>query len=110
MANRATRMSAAYCGAAAVLVLSGLLDLLQHSQISDKLQEIISFFALPVLVFVPGFVFVLGARIFPAEAPDVLIDSSGVGSSWNVIVRMFCWMSGGIIAGTLYQLLQRVWL
>ncbi len=103
-------MSAAYCGAATTLALSGLLGLLEHSQISVKLQYIILFFALPVLVFGPGFVFVLGARFFPAEAPEVLIDISGVGSNRHVMVRMFCWLAGGAIAGILYQLIQRAWL
>ncbi len=108
MGKRATPITAACCGAAIALVLSALLFLLEYFHISSKLQEFIAFFALPLLVIIPGAVFVLGARFFPAESKETLIDSSGVGSPLDVFMRMLCWLAGGAIAGSLFYAIQRI--
>ena len=109
MANRANRISAALCGAATIVAFGALHTLLPETQLSGKVQEVILFIASPLVVFIPAFVFVWGARFFPPEATDVLIDTSGVGSIWDVIGRMLCWLAGGAIAGTLFHALQRAW-
>lgn len=81
---------------------SPVLDLIQHSGLSEQMKNVLFISVIALFLFMPAMLFVIGIEHLSGGArKKIQIDR-------EIIIRVLCWFGGGAIAFSVFAVLQGI--